>query len=171
MASQNQNYFVNCETVEQAKKEYWRLAKQFHPDMGGDAETMKKINEEFNSFQPTVTNKGHEFKGNYDFSLFSQDFVAIVNSLLSIADKVTVEICGDWIWISGDTYPYKETIKSSIANSNGYKVGFAKKKLAWYISPADYKKRSKKQYSLNEIRNSFGSQQISKDDEQNKIES
>ena len=34
-------YFTNCKTKKKKKKEYRRLAKQLHPDLGGDTEEFK----------------------------------------------------------------------------------------------------------------------------------
>ena len=43
----NTTYFKNIETLEDLKKQYRALAMQNHPDRGGDAETMKAINNEY----------------------------------------------------------------------------------------------------------------------------
>lgn len=40
-------YFVNVSTLDELRKEYRRLAKVNHPDMGGSAEEMKVINIEY----------------------------------------------------------------------------------------------------------------------------
>ena len=40
-------YFNNIGTLEELKKEYKSLARQHHPDMGGNLEDMQKINAEF----------------------------------------------------------------------------------------------------------------------------
>ena len=40
-------YFNNIGTLDELKKEYKKLARQHHPDMGGKLETMQKINAEF----------------------------------------------------------------------------------------------------------------------------
>ena len=40
-------YFNNCNTLDELKKEYRRLAMIHHPDRGGDLETMKTINAEY----------------------------------------------------------------------------------------------------------------------------
>ena len=40
-------YFKNCTTKEECKKLYKKLAFIHHPDRGGDTETMKAINAEF----------------------------------------------------------------------------------------------------------------------------
>ncbi|MBO5556539.1 MAG: J domain-containing protein [Oscillospiraceae bacterium] len=35
------NFFENCKSLEELKAEFRRLVKKYHPDCGGDAETMK----------------------------------------------------------------------------------------------------------------------------------
>ena len=40
-------YFENCNTIEELKAEYRRLAMKNHPDRGGDEETMKAINQQY----------------------------------------------------------------------------------------------------------------------------
>ena len=40
-------HFENITTIEEAKKLYRELAKQHHPDKGGDVEIMKQVNNEY----------------------------------------------------------------------------------------------------------------------------
>ena len=40
-------YFTNIHTLDELKREYRRLAFANHPDRGGDVETMKAINAEY----------------------------------------------------------------------------------------------------------------------------
>lgn len=47
-------YFNNCKTLEELKKEFRRLAMLHHPDRGGDAETMKQINAEYDIIFPEL---------------------------------------------------------------------------------------------------------------------
>lgn len=39
-------YFMNCKSLEDLKAEYRRLVKLHHPDLGGNTETMKAINDD-----------------------------------------------------------------------------------------------------------------------------
>lgn len=45
-------YFTNCRTLDELKKEFRRLAMLNHPDRGGDEETMKAINNEYDAVFP-----------------------------------------------------------------------------------------------------------------------
>ena len=45
---------------------------------------------------------------------------------------LTVEVCGEWVWVSGDTKPHKETLKSA-----GFK--WSPKKVNWYFKPSSCK--------------------------------
>ena len=64
-----------------------------------------------------------------------------------------IEIVGNWIWVTGNTKPHKEALKGS-----GF--WYASKKKAWYFKPADYVAKSRKHYSLNEIKAKYGSTKI-----------
>ena len=41
--------FKDCRTLEELKKKYHELVLKHHPDRGGDLETMKAINAEFDT--------------------------------------------------------------------------------------------------------------------------
>ena len=45
-------YFTNCTTLDELKKEFRRLAMLHHPDHGGDVDTMKAINAEYDAVFP-----------------------------------------------------------------------------------------------------------------------
>ena len=79
-----------------------------------------------------------------------QEFINIINTLVKL-NGVHVELCGSWIWCSGNTQPYKDTLKS-------LKFRWAHKKRAWYYHSDPYRKRSHRELTLDEIRDMFGSQ-------------
>ena len=47
-------YFTNCMNLDELKKEFRRLAMIHHPDRGGDGETMKAINAEYDLMFPAL---------------------------------------------------------------------------------------------------------------------
>ena len=47
-------YFTNCKTAEELRKEFHKLAKQLHPDNGGNAEDFKAMKAEFEKAWETV---------------------------------------------------------------------------------------------------------------------
>ena len=43
----NTKFFENVKTLQELKSKYKELARTYHPDLGGDLETMQKINSEY----------------------------------------------------------------------------------------------------------------------------
>jgi len=64
-------------------------------------------------------------------------------------DDIVIEVIGCFVWVSGDTKPYKEILKS-------LKFKWHSKKICWYLAPEDYRTRSRKDYEMDEIRAMYG---------------
>ena len=139
-------------SLSDVKQVYRKLASVNHPDKGGSTETMQLINTAFSElckyFELNATldiNQETETHHSFDFS-----FVDTLKTL----HGVVIEICGYWVWLSGNTYPHKEIISNL-----GFKFSGAKK--SWYWSPtidtSQYKRGSK---SMKNIRQEFGSKII-----------
>lgn len=146
-------YFAHCATLEALKAEYKRLAKLHHPDVGGDLETMKAINAEYDeAVKHIANNPGHKDARRAqqeDAELFREIIAALVK-----IPNIVIELCGSWIWITGDTYTNRDALKAA-----GCK--WASKKAAWYWhAPEDGCMRSKRDLSLDEIRARHGSKVI-----------
>lgn len=64
-------------------------------------------------------------------------------------DGIIIEIIGCFVWVTGDTKPSKDKLKV---------LGFQwhSKKYAWYFAPENYRKRSRRDYDLDEIRTMYG---------------
>lgn len=144
------DYFKDCRTLDEARKTYYRLAMKFHPDKGGDEELFKELANQFHSFKPSQLKYEKEFN---DWS--SKAYADIIVALMEIPD-ITIEICGSWIWISGDTRTRKNLIKLAPTNDY-YQRGFSAQKAMWYFSPRGYKKRSAEELDMETIRNIYGS--------------
>lgn len=152
-------YFKNVKTLDEAKKLFWDLAKVHHPDKGGDTATFQEILNQFENFKPGEEKFQGEF-AKWD----SDDFVSILLGLIKIPE-IVVEVCGSWIWISGNTKPYKDDLKS-IETGETFKRGFSPKKSMWYFSPSGYRKKSKKELSIDEIRDHYGSEKVKKEEKE-----
>lgn len=65
---------------------------------------------------------------------------------------MNVEMCGEWLWLKGDSFKVKDELK---------KVGFrwSAKKARWYWSPK-MKGYSWVNWSMEEIRSRYGSEKI-----------
>lgn len=106
------NYFANLRTPEEIKKRYFELAKQHHPDHGGDVATMQEINRQFaDALQRAASGRAEGEEQQHARRECPADFVAIIDKLIRL-DGLTLEIVGSWLWISGATYAHREEVKS-----------------------------------------------------------
>ena len=145
-------YFNNPRTLQELKEQYKNLIKKHHPDIGGTNEAMKTINLEYEELFKILQLTGNKYEQTENINTYKD----IINKIIHL--NVNIEICGTWIWVTGDTRPIKEDLKQ---------VGFqwARKKMAWYWRPAGYKKRSRRTWEMNKIRETFGSQKIKNQEE------
>ena len=152
-------YFKDCKDIETLKKEYKKLALKFHPDLNKDPEaleTMKNINNEydimFEKLKHIHNNKTEN--ANKQTAETPEQFRNIINIIITF-ENVTIELIGSWLWITGNTYTYKDILKS---------LGFAwsKSKKAWYLSndlnKFDFKRKTGS--TLEKVRELHGSQNI-----------
>ena len=80
-------------------------------------------------------------------------------------DSIEVELCGAWLWISGDTYKHREALKAC-----GYL--WSRSKQRWYWRHAEDDCRwSRGKASMGEIRSKYGSEWLRgrKEDERAKL--
>ena len=151
-------YFIpKPTTIEDLKAAYRALAMQHHPDRGGDTETMKIINNEYDNLFETVKNIHRNASGETytkETTETPDQYREVVSKLITLnMDGVEIKLIGSFLWVSGNTRPYKDEIKAL-----GFK--WSNNKVAWYLSPPGYKKYNNKQYSLDNIRDMFGSQNV-----------
>ena len=150
-------YCKNCKTAEELKKEYRRLAKELHPDLGGDTEEFKVMQNEFEKMWERLKNVHKNSEGETytkESTETAEEFIHIIEVLTPLKD-ILVEICGSWVWVSGNTKEHKEILKE-------LKFKYAHKKQAWYYHTEPYKKKGKRELTLDEIRDMFGSQSYQK---------
>ena len=142
-------YFKNFETLQDLKTQYRAFAKQLHPDCGGDAKAFTEMNAEYQQALEMLERGGAKaYNQRQTVSDEGKAFKAVIDLLLSL--KLDVEICGDWIWISGDTHPAKEQLKALHCR-------WSRNKARWYWAPAYSKTHSRGKTTMESIRAKYGS--------------
>ena len=140
-------------TLEELKGQYRKLAMAHHPDRGGDTEVMKAINAEYDRLFPLLKDvhqkkDGERYTSREPSAETAEHFKALIDQLMRM-DAITIEVIGCFVWVTGDTKPHRAQLKA-------LKFQWHSKKLAWYLAPEDYRKRSRKDYALDEIRGMYG---------------
>lgn len=144
-------FFENCNTSDEIKNLYRQLAKQYHPDLGGDTATMQKLNAEY-AFcinKAIRAEKPGKTETEYaDLAEVNEVVRKAVEAIINL-DGIEIEICGLWVWVGGNTYAVKSEIKAA-----GYRWASVKK--LWYFAgvPAS----SFGQADMDDIRGKYGSE-------------
>lgn len=103
-------YFTDCKTLEELKKAYRRLAMENHPDRGGSVEVMQAINAEYEMLFNEMKNTSSSGSGSRKQTQeTAADFISIIDKIINL-EGITIEICGTWLWVGGDTKPVKDVL-------------------------------------------------------------
>jgi curved DNA-binding protein CbpA len=149
--------FKNITCIEELKKQYFALAKNYHSDLtGGSDEKMKEINAEYDELfkrykdvHASHKEEGETYTAKEPTTEAPDDFKNIISALLRMG--LSVELCGRWLWIGGDTKPHKDELKAL-----GCKWSSKKKLWSWHY-PEDTCRGRKGGRSMDYIRNVYGS--------------
>ena len=147
-------FFENVTTLTELRKEYRRLAFIYHPDKGGDTVLMQILNDRYDQLSEKF------IKGNTDFSEGRKEYeMQVSEEIREMLDHimflqgVDIEVIGVWIWITGNTFAVRTTLKSL-----GFM--FSHPKTAWYWHKGEYRKKNGKIQSMDEMRDFWGTQKI-----------
>ena len=125
-------WFTGCESMDELKAKYRKLAMKWHPDMGGDTRIMQEINAEYDDYFRRAQKANNEraergdegYRKNYEAPNKYREIIV----KLVMLDGVIVNVVGSWLWISGDTRKHKDSLKAYGCKwSNGRKM--------WYWVP------------------------------------
>ena len=132
------------------KTAYRKACIKYHPDRNpAGLKMMKAVNVAY-QFLTEISYNGTERPIDEEVnSDFGDRLNEAINAVIGLSG-VNIEVCGAWVWLTGNTKPYKTEIKTA-----GY--WWAKKKRSWYFRPADYKSRNKGDWDMDKIRDKYGS--------------
>lgn len=154
-------YFAGCTTVEEVKSLYRTLAKQHHPDRGGDTATMQAINAAYHATLSRMNGQTHEDNGReytyrYDREAEQQAMDKIAE-ILRIRGDFDVYLIGTWVWIVGDTKPIKDALKAAGCQWHSQRT-------CWYWRAKENRHRGKmSRHGLGSLAARYGYQQFSGD--------
>lgn len=156
-------YFNNINTLEELRKQYKELLKKFHPDNpNGSTESAQEINAEYDKLFQILKDKhdskadSQGYKSSYEdmrYNFEEDEKLREILSKIITFTGINIEIIGNWIWIDGDTYSYKDEVKAM-----GFK--WAREKKKWYFHTEAFRKKSHKKLSIDDIRNYYGSTEV-----------
>ncbi|MGN0180192.1 MAG: DnaJ domain-containing protein [Monoglobaceae bacterium] len=150
-------WFSNPATLEELKKQYKQLVIKHHPDKGGNTADMQEINAEYDRLFELLKNthknaEGQTYTAQTETTETANDFKEIIEKLIRF-NGIHIEICGSWVWVTGCTIEYREELKKM-------KFRWSKSKVAWYYHREEYRKSTKRTYTLDEIRDLYGSHTV-----------
>ena len=165
------NFFAGCETPDQVRTKFRKLARQYHPDLHPDMPNATRIMQEINaqheqilrSFSGREYAKSETSEQSYTYTYQKETEDKITNAILGALGLrmkgVTIEVVGSWVWVYGSpdpsaTKPYKDSL-----GKNGLGFKWSGKHNKWYFSPTPYRRSySKKTYG--EIKGKYGSRVV-----------
>lgn len=163
-------YFSKVNNLQELRKQYRDLLKKFHPDNGGNVSDMQEVNAEYDKLFKAMKdrhenesadsnksdNSSSNTKTHYNDNMYDWgNDKALREALEKIIafEGIEILICGQWIWVSGNTYQYKKELKEI-----GFKLASQKKQ--WYYHTDIFIKKSHKSLSMDEIRDYYGSTKV-----------
>lgn len=153
-------------TPEAAASVYKRLIFTLHPDHNPSPDATRQtqdLNSEYASLlaefaysgeygrQQKAHAEGKRTAADYhDLRGVTDELRSKIEAVLNLGGNLVVELCGLWVWVTGETKPYKEQL-----GKNGLGFKWSPNKEAWYF--AGVPTFNRKRHSLDEIRNMHGS--------------
>ena len=143
-------------SAEALRKMYLRLMMIHHPDVGGTEEAAKTILAEYEYLRSHLSfteNSGESENTNRAETIINDDRIReIIDAIIHMAG-INIEIIGTWIWVDGNTYPWKEELKA-------YGFRWSRKRKKWHYTPYSSAKYYRGNRSFDSIRRTYGSEKV-----------
>lgn len=151
-------WFKDIHSLDDLRKLYKKLVIKYHPDNGGSEDIIKEVNAEYDilfkqlkagyekseAYQKATERQKQAYDSEKDQKL--RDMII----KLSRYPGLIIELCGVWLWVSGNTKAHKDEL---------HRLGlhYARNKKCWYIHFDDFVKYGKHPTSMAYIRSKYGS--------------
>ena len=139
-------------TEENARERWTELSRKHHPDMGGSTEMMALINDAYDTLKRAIKDEFISKIDPVDYDLEAL-FKEVLHNIRGLSG-IKIEVCGSWLWISGDTKEHRQTLKQAGCR-------WSKNKAMWsWHHPEQKKSRKRSTWNIDKIRETYGSQEI-----------
>ena len=158
-------HFSLVTSLDDLKLQYKKLAFKNHPDRGGDTETMQEINSEYEQLLNRFINEASKdqyqdssesgrgfWSSRSEHSEVEKKVKQAIDAIINFSG-IEIEIIGVWVWVSGDTKPYKEELK---------KAGFVWNRVQSKWVFIGKKSNGRGKMTLDQMREKHGSQTVQK---------
>jgi len=139
--------------LDSLKKQYFKLAKKYHPDAGGTTIQFQQLQAEYDILLKKLL-KGSSLNTEQRENeiVIDQAIRDIIDALINI-EGLDIDVIGKWLWVGGQTYPVRTILKQ---------VGLEFIKKAgvpyWVYKGSESKGRGK--MSIEEIKAKYGSHKM-----------
>ena len=149
------NHFKDCANVESIKFTYRKLCFKHHPDRpNGSTVMMQDINRQYQLALKSVHGKSSASTDGQEHTYYYHEqteakLMSVIDQLLKLhMQDITIGLIGTWLWIYGNSMPYRNQLKQLGCAWSG-------KRQSWYFHSGPRCKRSSSA-NLTELADKYG---------------
>lgn len=140
------NVFQGCRNANDLLRRYKQLTMLHHPAKGGSVDKMKQV---YRDYQAALKSEPMHF--DHMLKELQEDlkgFPGLIKELIAL--DLDLEMCGSWLWISGNTFDHREKLKD-------LGLRYSPNKKMWYFRPSGEGSHASSPMDMAWIRGKYGS--------------